>query len=490
MSNAHFNMQNLPVLSGSLDLVRNASGRASGGPAKTRVVSLGAASIVLLLVGCGDQPSDVEQMSESLASTLTEKRFSEAATERDPVDIAVGFAGALRQAVESNEAYQAALLMEEEMMNRIGVAESVRRPQITGNSTIGGMREEGGRQPDETTTGVAAGLNISQLIYDGGASAASVNRATAEALGARAERTVRGNELALEAARAWIDVWQFETRLKLLRTRTQEMDLLVAQIERMASSGMVDRAALDSARRQIVDLSLEKTRLQSGLKQAGVRFARFFNQDTTSLSRPEEIVGLEEARAQADAWQQAPALQRSAAELFVARGAVAGASAAFKPTARVQAGVTSPMQEGESTDTSLGVVLEYTFGDGGRRKAELKAAEGRVEAVENQLTDAQRTLETEMASAVEQLTSIERSMPLVRKQISLSASEAKTARSQLATGQSDLRELIDAKVENYRAADRQIMMRAEQLALQLTISSRTGALGQRIGLATVPVQGQ
>ena len=56
------------------------------------------------------------------------------------------------------------------------------------------------------------------------------------------------------------------------------MGTLVSQIERMAVTGMMDRAAVDAARRQIVDIQLEETRLQSDLADAQVRFRRHFRQ--------------------------------------------------------------------------------------------------------------------------------------------------------------------------------------------------------------------
>ncbi|MGJ8589955.1 MAG: TolC family protein [Yoonia sp.] len=436
----------------------------------------------MTLAACGSQPADMAQMSVTMTESLLQTRQAEQVVDLVQVDIIVGFAPAIRQAVEANERYLAALYMEKEMMARIGVAESARRPQITGNSTVGLIREQGGTQPDEDTAGAALGINISQLIYDGGESAANINRATAEALGARAERNVQGNELALEAARAWIDVWQYDERLRLLRDRTSEMTTVLSQIERMASNGMIDRAALDSALRQVIDIELQETRLKAEQQQAEVRFERLFNQQPKDLPRPAEIVSLVDARAQAAYWQQAPVLQRSAAELIVARSTLSGARAAFKPRARVQAGVTSPMQRGESTDTNIGIFLEYTFGDGGRRVAQLDAAEARVEVVEVGLSDAQRSLASGLDAALQQLGAIERSMPLVARQIELSASEAEISQSQLATGQSDLRQLIGAKIENYRAEDLKISMRAEKMVLQLTISSRTGALTQLIGL--------
>ena len=119
-------------------------------------------------------------------------------------------------------------------------------------------------------------MSVSQLIYDGGASAATVDQAIAQALAAQAERRVRGNEIALEASWAWIDVWQFGQRVDLLRSRTNEMDVLAGQIERIASTGMLDRTSLDSAQRKIVEISLEDVRLHSDFQEAQLRFQRYF----------------------------------------------------------------------------------------------------------------------------------------------------------------------------------------------------------------------
>lgn len=438
---------------------------------------------VALLAACGAQPVDMAEMSESIAATLSETGAPVVVGERVPVNVGAGFAPAVRAAVEGNEGYRAAIALEQEAMGRVGVAKSVLRPQLRGNATAGGIRETGSGTEDETTTGIAGGVNLSQLLYDGGESVAAINQATAEALAAQAAREGRGNELALEAARAWIDVWQFQERLALLRTSTSEMTDLVVQIERMASTGMLDRAALDSARGQIVDIKLEEVRLQSELREAQVRFERYFNLSTSGIGRPGQIFSMTQARSAAQSWQQAPVLRRSAAELLIARSAVAGAEAAFRPSARLQAGVTSPMQQGESTDTSVGLVLEYTFGDGGRRRSQLEAATARVAAVEAQLADEQRGLQAELDAALTQLASIERSMPLLEERMRLSEAEAETARSQIATGQSDLRQLIDAEIAAYRACDSHIVMEAEQHFLLLSIAAMTGRLGQEIGLS-------
>jgi outer membrane protein, adhesin transport system len=441
-------------------------------------------SLTLMLASCGERPSGRVQISSDLMMTLTKQLPPHQSAVPAAASTASDFDKAILQAVEANDGYRAVLSSERAIMAGVGVAESVRRWQVNGSSTVGGIRERGGTKPSKTTTGIAGGIQASQLIYDGGESVANINSAMAEAIGAQVERIIIGNELALEAARAWIDVWQYEKKIDLLNARSIEMETVASQIERMASNGMMDRSAVDSVQRKIVAISLEQARLQSDLSQAHVRFTRFFNQKPSQVAMPTGLVTMSDARAQADAWQEAPVLQRSVVELILARNAVLAAKAAFKPKAKFQAGVTSPMQDGESTDISLGIALEYSFSDGGKRKSQLKAAEARMESAKISLTDAQRSLKGEMDAAVQQLTAIELSMPLVEQQITLSASGAKTAKSQLATGQANLNQVIEAKIENYRAEDRQITMHAENLGLKLIIASRTGLLGRLIGLST------
>lgn len=436
-------------------------------------------ALALVLAGCTGTPRAVTEMSAALSAELSVA----SADAEAPVGLGSGFAPAVARAVETNAGYRAALAQEREAASRVGVAESVRKPQLGANANLGTIREFG--SDGSTTTGIAGGIGLSQLVFDGGESVAAINRATAEALGARAERAARANDLALDVARAWIDTWQYSERLRLLRARTDEMGTLVGQIERMATNGMLDRAALDSARRQILDIRLEETRLQSDLADAQVRFRRHFRQEPGQLRRPPDVVTSKAARAQARVWQNAPVLEARAANVIAARHAVEEAEAAFSPRIRLQAGLRTPLEIDDPTSGNLGLGFDYSMLDGGRRVSQLEAAIARRAATEGQLREAQTALEAELEAALARLTGIERSMPLVAEQIRLSESEAKTARSQIATGQSNLRHLVEAEVQNYRAQDRQMAMQAERQLLLLTIVARSGALAGIVGITVV-----
>ena len=440
-----------------------------------------AVGILTGVAGCGDRPADLAAVSEAVTASIAQTSAAQAGRSGGAVALGNGVRPAGVQAVRANDAYRAALIAEAEASAQISIAQSARGTLVSGNSTIGGLRESGTSR-GQTSIGAAVGMNISQLLYDGGESAANVDRALAQALVVQSERLALGNDLALQVARAWTDVWQHDKRLLLLQTRTSEIDTLVAQIDRLAANGMIDRASVESVRRQIADIGLEEVRLSADREDARIRFKRYFGALPQPLAAPAELVSVTQAREAARDWQRAPALRRAAAELLGARSALISAQAALRPRAVIQAGIQSPTSQGDSTDTSVGVALDYTFGDGGRRRAQIDAARARVDMLDTQLSEARATLSADLDSALGRLTAIEKSMPLVEEQLRLSVAEAETSRSQLATGQSSIRQLVEAEIATYRARDRQIAMQAEKVNLQLAIASLTGALGRVIGL--------
>lgn len=444
-------------------------------------------STSLLIVASCSTSSGISDMREEVKERLELSVPDVLGTDAESIGLDAGLGPALRGAVMSHERYLGALAIEREALAQVGVADSVRGLQLIGNVNVGGIREQQSGKNDTTTTGAAGGMSLSKLVYDGGASASATNRSTAIALSAQAERISQGNDIALNAAQSWINLWQYGERLRLMHIRTSEMGTLVDQIERMASSGMLDRASVDSALRQIVDVKLEESQLLARQSEAQVFFKRFFHTVPLSLPRPAEIVGAPLARSLAANWSMAPSLQRQAAELLAAQAALGEAQAAFRPRALLQAGARTPMENNESTDMTVGFSLEYSFNDGGRRQNQLNAAKARVEASDAQLRDLQLGLEAELEAALTRLDSIERSIPLLVEKLRLSRSEAKTSRSQLMTGQSNLRFLVEAEIEIYRAQDRQVTMRAEQHILLLKIASLTGELGRLVGL---PGQGR
>lgn len=432
-----------------------------------------------LVSGCGAQSGaryEIETIvSEAFAASTAEHHA-------DQVDLSKGFVSAIMQSVELNERFKAQQALERRAIARLGASESVKRPQIGAAATIGTNRQFG----DTTSNGAGGTLNISQTVFDGGASDASISRATAELAAAKSNLNRVANEVAIEAARAWIDTWQYQERLTLLKTRSIEIETVVSQIERMVTSGLIDRADVDYASRQVVEINLEERRLEADMAEAKLRFQHFFGQKPNGLKEPNRIISMKQAYDLVANFKEAPELRTAAAEALIAGSSVAEAKSAFRPRVRLQANAQSPNDRTDRGDVSVGFVVEYVFNDGGKRQRDLEAAEATKEAAYEGLTDAANNLSSELQALISKLELANKSTPLVQEQIVLSASEAQTARSQIATGQSSLRSLIEAELQNYRAKDKMISLTAVQSEILFTIAARSGFLTRMLASEVKP----
>jgi outer membrane protein, adhesin transport system len=425
------------------------------------------------------KPKNTDDISKDLVSILEDMPESYIDININTINLDEGLWESVTQAVKHNEGYQAAILLEDEAMSNVGVADSVRRTQITGQSTIGGIYESGGNN-NVDTTGVAGNLNITKLLYDGGKSVSNINQASAYALSLQASRRNLGNKIASDAGSTWINIWYLKERLDLMNARTKKLNTLIDKMERMSLSGMIDMSVIDGSRAQLFDIRIEKNKLEADFEATKVRFFRYFSQEPDDLIEPSFLLSVEKTELEIQNWRKAPILEKSVADLIVARNEVLGAESAFKPNATARAGISTPMKDGDSTDKSIGVLLEYTFGDGGKRDSRLKAANAKLKSAEAQLKDTHLMLQAELKSTLVQLNSMNNSMSLLGKKIKLNDANVVTAKSQLNTGQSTLEDLIKAEISSFNSNNKYLKMQAEQHALLLKIVTLSGALGRNL----------
>lgn len=428
------------------------------------------------LLACAPAPANLDVMQESI-----DQRLTETAPQAQPRPKASGnLKASVREAVERNGEYLAARSAEQAALAGIAVAESGRRPQITGNGLAGRIYE--GNPSNNVISGASADLMLSQLIYDGGGVRAGIDQATASALAARANAVETGNRIALEAFTAWVKLWHAQEQKKLLEARVGEFDTIAGQLDRMTESGMIDSTLRENARLAQLDIDMQKTRLQGDLIAAEAAFLRHFQTVPASLARPEAILTSKDREALGKGWQNAPSLRRVAAELMAAEAATDIAKAARKPIVSLRSGVSSPMDQQDTTDTSVGFQVQYVFGDGGRRKAQIAVAEAREAGLRAQLADAQVQAQSLLATSLANLAALERSSSLVSEKVDVSAIQAETAQAQIALGQSNLGALMEAHISNYRISEQALQLTAQRLVLQAEIAAGTGQLLDKLGL--------
>lgn len=444
----------------------------------TRIFAVSVSTLVFL-AGCQSTEIPSNEALDASVAVMTRNDVTVApdAPARAVIDRSKGYRATVRSAVLENQEFAASIRRYKEASASIRVAQSGTRPQIVGGMTAGGVVED-----SDVTGGVAADLSLSQLIFDGGKIRANISGATALAYAARADVNVLGNEIGGRAAMAWIDLWQSNAQLALVQGRIDDVDPLIRQIGSLIASGMVDRAALAAAQRQFLDLSLEKDKVQTDLRNAQERFNRYYGERPRSVPPPQRLFSEAELAQMAKAWQDSPTLIAAAAELIAAEYAVESARAELRPTVSARAGLNSPLDRNDNPTATVGFVVRYTFGDGGRRKAEISRLDERLQAGRASFEDAKSSVLVEVESALSQHKTLRGTLSVLSAQIRELDTERNTLKSQISSGQANMRQLVESEVLYYRAQARQIEAQGELRALEIGLAAATGQLINKLSI--------
>ena len=437
----------------------------------------------MTLAGCEtSNTSGLDALDETvLEMTRTDvTRRSNGAAARPTIDhTALGYRTALRASVLASSEFHAAVRRFRESEAGIQLAQSGARPQVSGGVTIGAI---GGGDRSGIDTGAAANLSLSQLLFDGGETRANIEGATAQAYSARAAIAITGNDVAMRAATAWRDLWQATTQLAMLQEQVSEAESLLERIQRLISSGIVDRAAFASGQRQLLDLKLEQESLQAARRDAQQRFNRYFGSRPTSLPAPDRLFTDAELSRFVSNWQDSPLLIKAAAELIVAERAVDAVRAEIRPNVSLQAGAQSALDNSDRPEGNIGVVVRHVFVDGGRRAAQLTQREEALAAAREAFEAQKDDLNVEAETSLSRHRSLRASVSVLQAQLRELETERDTLRSQITSGQANLRQLVEAEVTFYRTRARLLEIRGDIAALELTIVASAGQLPERLGV--------
>ena len=438
------------------------------------------AFVCISVAACSSSRTDGAIGAASVASSSEIALLSGADADAEgltQVDWAGPVSDAVWAAVVSGPGYRRALASARAAASSVDIARSARRPQASVNVQGGRLNEIGGSD----YSGAFGGATISQLIMDGGASAAAVDAAAAEALTALQELKGVANSEALASASGLVSYVTASRRLSLLDGRVTDLGGLLGQVERMAQSGIVNSSALDSARRQLLDIEMERARLAQSRDVARREVERRFG------SAPPAGLDLSGLDAHAprgdlgDAWALAPDVVAAASALVGAQAELRRSRASFSPRASLQSRYNSPLQDSDTSDVSVGLSVEYVIGSGGRRVADVERAEAAVEGARAALEAARDGLLGEIGDIQSQIELAASSIGLLEERVRLLSDEAASARSQIATGQVSLGQVIEGEVALYRASDQLMQYRAELAVAKLTLAARLGLLDTALG---------
>lgn len=380
----------------------------------------------------------------------------------------------IKSAALQSNSYAEAMATIDQAAQNVAIAESSLSTQVSLTSQAGGIAEYASGV--SSTAGLSANLLINKLISDGGASVSSINSSVAKLVMAESKAEADVNSLVSKISASWIDIWQYQERASLLKKSTQAARELVQQLERLVESGIVDKTSAVSAKIQLSDLEAEQLRLNERLASANERLAVFIERDDRPLQRPllmnSSIKGLNLDTI----WQQNPSLRASAASIFLAEQELTFAAAQKKPKVGLRASLQSPMSRESSTDAVVGLQVNWTLGDGGRRDAEIAARQANLNRATNQFETQKREVMATLSQMIKTKQFLLTSRDKINTKKADVISSQDTLKKQLATGQADLKSVIDIEIKSQQTADRAIELEAEIMKIDLKIAAHSGQL--------------
>lgn len=364
----------------------------------------------------------------------------------------------------------------------VSVSAADRKVQVAASANAGRMVKSGAGMSSAATNGASANLSLKQLIFDGGASVARIDSAQANSFIAEAEVEIVANKIAERAGVVWVVLHNLNARGRALQALVTKAEEMLGQTETLVSSGMIDKSASTSAEIAVLSLLLEKSNLEAEVSAGTARYVKDFGGAPRDLTAPPSLFTASDLTRIQREWSTSPIMLQSAAKVLAAKQNLLAARGSEKPTVGLSAGVVSPMDRGERTNIAIGLEVAWVFGDGGRRKANTAAKAARLAAAEQTLDDFKLAVKGELDAAVSQRAALVESIATLSVQEDLSKNEVKILWSQLSTGQTSVRQLIEAEVNAYRTSDRKMTAEAELSKLELALLSSSGLLARKLGL--------
>ena len=314
-----------------------------------------------------------------------------------------------------------------------------------------------------------SGLTVTQLVWDGWATASEVQRRVALLNSAENSLADTQNALAFRAVEAYVDVLRNIELLELARANVNAHDEVLKNVDAKRGSGVGNRADVEQARARLALAKSTETARLGSLREAEARYVRVIGDAPGELAKPviapsglvkdgavtpAELADATD-KAQEDALMQHPAVMRSKAEIQAALATMRAARAGYQPRLDLQGSLRRDSDvggiDGNRNASNLMLVARWNLFRGGADRAQsLSAAERKTEA-DNRLDDTLRTIVENVGIAMASRAASESRLDYLKQHVEASDGTLKAYRAQFEISRRTLLDLLNAENELFNA---------------------------------------
>ena len=293
-----------------------------------------------------------------------------------------GLRNAVEQAVNTNPEIASRFSAYRASADAVDVARAGYFPRLDATASIGRENERNsGLNPENRNTGrSAAGLSLTQLLWDGLGTRRDVARSGHERLARYFELRDTTEQVALEAARAHFDVQRYRRLVQLAEDNYVQHRYAFLQIQSRVKAGVGRGVDLEQANARIALAESNLTSEIANLHDVTVRFQRIVGA-APSLTLPpttplRDGVPPSASEAMAVAVRQSAAISASIESLRASRSLVEAREAAYQPRveARLRSSVGRNLDgiQDQSRSSTAEIVLNWNLFNGGADQARVR----------------------------------------------------------------------------------------------------------------------
>lgn len=482
-----------------------------------RLLAFSCAAAVLLLQGCGSPggPQRAPALGLEVPPAWSTPQ-AEAAAQPASGPWWQGFGdegldSVVRQALQANQNLALAAARVQQAQAQARIAASALRPQAEAEASAARSRQTlagfplppgpaGGGGGGFISNNFGATLNLGWEADLWNRLGAAADAAQADLRAARAQAQAAQLSLAGQAAKGWFGLLEADRQAELARRTLALRERTVERVYRRYESGLAPsldlRLARTNAAAAAAQLAARQRALDATRRQLEVLLGRYPRAELAAAQALPEPPPAPPTGVPALLLSRRPDLRAAESRVAAAGGRVEAARAALYPQARLtgalgrQASDVADLLDPVATVWRLAGSLLAPLYDGGRRRAEVELAQGRLaEALADyRLSVLEAFGEAETAMAADRL--LREQVQAAERQLRQARAAARLAQERYSAGLVDLLTVFEAERQQLDAAAAALQARRERLQnrvdLHLALGGDFGADSERRGAADVP----
>jgi adhesin transport system outer membrane protein len=343
---------------------------------------------------------------------------------------------------------------------------------------------------DQTLTRREAEVNLSQLVFDGGATSGQVRRFQARAEGAGDQVANAAETAGVRVAQAYLDVIRLRELAAIATDNEKRHQETLAQVSRLADVGQGRRADAQQAEARFALAQASLAQLRGQLAQAEAAFLHLTGQPPGALADAgsfQALLPATLAAALAQALEAHPAIRAAQKDLIAAEADRDSARSRFAaPRLALEVGTSANHNldglPGVNADRFAMLRLRYNLFRGGIDDSRTREAVARVDEALANLGKARNDTERDLRQAWQGLIEDRIRLPQLQRYAVASAQVVSSYRLQFSIGQRTLLDVLNAENELFAAKSSHYTGLLAVTIGELRVLAAMGKLLQALGV--------